>query len=308
MSKYNISPQLKAIENIKLPLNRVVIFLAQRLMKPPKNFFDDDEIEVQKHKIPGFKNDLIEAFVISPKNVKKNAPCLMFYHGGGFVLEASFHHYHFAKTYAKELGAKVIFVRYRLAPKFNFPYPTEDCYASLLWAIENAKSLGIDKHNIGVGGDSAGGNLSAGVCLLARDRKLKVKLKFQKLVYPFLDYTLSSKSNQKYTDTPIWNSTNSQKIKKLVEPNSDKSVIQYASPLHAENFENLPPAYIETAEFDSLHDDGINYAKKLKQAGNVVELNQTKGTVHGYDMVLSAPIVQEAVKKRVDFMKKYFET
>ena len=109
-------------------------------------------------------------------------------------------------------------MKYRLAPKHPFPIPTEDCYEALKWVVENANELGIDKNNIGVGGDSAGGNLSAAMTLMVKDRKLDVNLKFQMLIYPFLDCSLSSSSSKKYIDTPVWNSKLSKQIIPLITP------------------------------------------------------------------------------------------
>ena len=99
-------------------------------------------------------------FVISPKDLPSPAPCLVNFHGGGFVFEGYNSHYQMAMTYAREGRCKVIYVRYRLALKHPFPIPQEDCYAALCWVYDHAEELGIDRERIGVGGDSAGGTLS----------------------------------------------------------------------------------------------------------------------------------------------------
>ena len=130
--------------------------------------------------------------------------------------------------------------------------------------------------------------------------------RFQLLVYPFLDMRNESFSAQKYTDTPMWNSSLTAKVKPLLMPDGEVN-ISYISPVESENLSDLPPAYIETAEFDCLHDDGILYADLLKKEGTAVEVFETKGTMHGYDIALKSPMTLKAVKKRTDYIKKMFE-
>ena len=307
MNKYNISKQFKAISNFKPPVNRFTIFLSKLLLHAPLSMFLDKDLKVKKHKIEAFNKGKIKLYEIYPKNIKNNAPCLIYYHGGGFVMPASPYHYKLACQYAKQLNAKVIFVNYRLAPKYKIPYQVEDSYCALKWTQENAKNLNIDISNIGVGGDSAGGTIAAGVCLITKDRNPENQVKFQMLVYPFLDKSMSSESAKKFTDTPMWNSKLSEKASKLIMPKEDVQNEYYFSPVEAPDFKNLPSAYIETAEFDSLHDDGIKYKELLETSGVKVVLNETKQTMHGFDMILKAQITKDAVKQRINFMKNQFE-
>lgn len=104
----------------------------------------------------------------------------------------------------------------------------------------------------------------------------------------------------------MWNSTLSERIKPMTKVDKNRPDYVYYSPVEAESFEGLPPAYIETAEFDCLHDDGILYAEKLRSAGIEVILNETKGTMHGFDIVQNATETKKALKERIDFMKKNF--
>ena len=143
---------------------------------------------------------------------------------------------------------------------------------------------------------------------MARDRKHPVKFRFQMLPYPFLDARNNSESCKKYTDTPMWNSSLSERIGPMVKVDRDRADYVYYSPVEAESFIGLPPAYIETAEFDCLHDDGILYAKKLRDAGVEVTLNETEGTMHGFDIMQNAPTTKAALAKRIAFMKKVFES
>ena len=104
----------------------------------------------------------------------------------------------------------------------------------------------------------------------------------------------------------MWNSSLSDRIGPMTKVDKDDPGYVYYSPVEAESFEGLPPAYIETAEFDCLHDDGILYAGKLRQAGIEVVLNETEGTMHGFDIVRKAPTTKKVIEARTKFMKEYF--
>ena len=104
----------------------------------------------------------------------------------------------------------------------------------------------------------------------------------------------------------MWNSSLSRRITPMTKADKSQSDYIYYSPVEAGSFEGLPPAYIETAEFDCLHDDGILYAELLRNAGIEVVLNETKGTMHGYDIVQSSPVTKASLGARVHFMKEHF--
>lgn len=274
------------------------------MMKPPRWLWKDKEISVRIETIGGYLGEPIEVFVMEPRNIKTDN-CLVYYHGGGFFFEGAGYHYRNAKAYTLKTPCKVLFVQYRLAPKHPFPIPAEDSYEALKWAYENADRLGISKEKIAIGGDSAGGCLAAAVTQMTRDRRLGIHLRFQLLIYPFVDQSMNSESNRRFTDTPMWNSTLSKQMAGgyIQDPNVENFV--YASPIEG-NCEYLPNAYIETAEFDCLHDDGIKYAEKLRTAGIAVELNETEGTMHGFDIVQKAPTTKMAVAARIAYMQKNF--
>ncbi len=274
------------------------------MMKPPGWLWRDKEISVRREMISGYQSGTIEVFVMEPKNIATEN-CLIYYHGGGFFFETSDSHYRNAKAYALNTPCKVLFVQYRLAPKHPFPIPAEDSFLALKWAYDNAESLGINKEKIAVGGDSAGGCLTAAVTQMVRDRGLDIRFKFQLLIYPFVDQSMSSESNRRFTDTPMWNSTLSKLMTGGYVQNLDVENFVYASPIEGD-CANLPAAYIETAEFDCLHDDGTNYGKKLRDAGVLVEINETKGTMHGFDIVTKAPTTKAAVAARIKYMQKMF--
>ncbi len=306
MSKYPISKEFFPFSHFTPPISEKFLAMAVPNMKTPKFIFKDKELDVVRYEVESYDGEKIEVFLMSPKVLGKNAPCLVYLHGGGFVLAAAGYHYKNVMCYAKEVGCKVLFVNYRLAPKHPHPVFFEDCYAAFCWAYDNAETLGIDNTRMGIGGDSAGSTLAVGVCMMVRDRKHPVKILFQMLPYPFLDARNNSESCKKYTDTPMWNSTLSNRIAPMTKVDKSRRDYVYYSPVEAEKFTVLPPAYIETAEFDCLHDDGILYSEKLRSAGIDVSLNETKGTMHGFDIMQKASTTKSALEARINFMKKWY--
>ena len=305
--KYPISKEFFPFSRFTPPISESFLAMAVPHMKPPRSLFRAKDLSVTRHEVSSYDGTMIECFLLSPKTLTEPSPCLIYLHGGGFVLAAAGYHYQNAMRYAREVGCKVVFVNYRLAPQNPHPFFFEDCYAAMGWVYDNATDLGIAPHRIGIGGDSAGSTLAVGVCMMARDRKHPVRFAFQMLPYPFLDARNNSESCKRYTDTPMWNSTLSHRISPMTKVDPARPDYVYYSPVEAESFEGLPPAYIETAEFDCLHDDGILYAQKLREAGIEVTLNETKGTMHGFDIMQKAEITKAALSERITFMKKVFE-
>lgn len=308
MSKYPINKEYFPFSHITPPIQngRIAGFMGS-MMKPPRWIRHDHEVAVTEKSVTSYDGTEIGVLFFEPYGLEEPTPCLVYYHGGGFVFGASGAHYKVIKQCALEAECKVVFVQYRLAPKNPHPAPSEDCYAALRWTFENAGKLNIDRSRIAVGGDSAGGALAAAACQMARDRGTDMPI-FQLLVYPVTDRRMQTESCKKYTDTPMWNAKLTAKMWKSYIQDENASSIAYASPMEARSFENLPSAYVETAEFDCLHDEGIAYAEVLKGAGITVELNETKGTMHGFDIIRNAPTTKKAVSKRIEYMKSRFHT
>lgn len=306
MAKYKINREFFPFSHFTPPISERALAFAVPLMKVPRFLFGDKALRVRRYEVPSFDGEKIECFLLSPETASDNAPCLVYNHGGGFVLPAAGYHYKNAMYYAKEGKCKVFFVNYRLAPKHPHPVFFEDCYAAACWAYGHAGELGIDPSRMGIGGDSAGAALSVGVIRMAQERSHPLAFLFQMLPYPYLDARGDSRSNQTYTDTPMWNATLSARVWPMVQAKKDTPEYLYFSPLEADSFHGLPPAYIETAEFDCLHDDGILYAQKLRETGTPVVLNETRGTMHGFDIVHRAKTTRAALAARVAFIRQHF--
>ncbi len=305
MPKHQIDRSFFPFSMFSPPFNGAVFAMARAFLQPSLFMGRHKEVQVDRHCITVADGNDIELLLYTPDNLSADAPCLVYCHGGGFVFDAAPYHYQLAYTYAKTVPCKVVMVRYRLVPQVVFPVPLQDCLDAFLWVHKNAKTLGIDETRIAVGGDSAGGALAAGVAQTATKRGFSVAAQF--LVYPVCDRSMNTQSNLTFTDTPMWNSTLSKKMWQLYVPDGNGSAdCGLAAPAEATELDGLPTAYVETAEFDCLRDEGQNYAQRLRQSGCDVTVHQTKGTMHGFDICMKAPETVRAIDCRVKFLQKCF--
>ena len=303
--KYTIDPELYTIAKIKMPGNPKLLPLMNGVIRSFR-CRSDDKVLVKRARFCGYQGDVLSAYVIEPKekeNSDKSMPCLVFFHGGGFMLRASGGHYKIAKEYATRLHCKVVYVDYRLAPQYPFPIPVEDCFATYRWVLMHGKKLGIDKNAIFLGGDSAGGNLAAAVTLMARDRKLPMP-KGVLLIYPVTDRRMNTVSMQNFTDTPVWDAKLSKMMWQCYLGAQEPERVEYASPVEATSFKGFPPTYMEVAEFDCLHDEGVNLYEKIKATGVTTELHEIKGGCHGYETATDSLLVQACMDCRIEWLRK----
>ncbi|WP_217146859.1 alpha/beta hydrolase fold domain-containing protein, partial [Streptomyces sp. AC627_RSS907] len=168
----------------------------------------------------------------------------------------------------------------------------DDAYAVLTWAAQNASELGIDPERIAVGGHSAGAGLAAAVALRARDQRGPA-ISFQLLNEPGLDDRQETWSQRNFTDTPWHNRETLTSVWRYYL--GSQPATPYAAPARAEDLSGLPPAYIATAEFDPVRDEGIEYASRLLRSGVSVELHQWPGTFHGSQAIISAQVSQRQI-------------
>lgn len=233
-------------------------------------------------------------------------PALVFYHGGGFVIGDLETHDGLCRLLANESGACVIAVDYRLAPEHKFPAAVEDAWAALAWIGAHAERLQIDPAKLAVGGDSAGGGLAAIMAQLARDRG-GPRLAFQLLFFPVTDMaadTLSRRTHQErvFLDrrTIGWFYDN------YVPPGTDTRD-PLLSPLYAKNLRGLAPVWLLTAGYDPLHDEGIDYAQRLKRDGVPVTVVDYPDLVHDF-IYLTAILPQagEALRAAANALKRAF--
>ena len=208
-------------------------------------------------------------------------PALIFFHGGGWVIGDLDSHDQACRALANRARCIVVAVDYRLAPEHKFPAAADDAIAATRWIADNGASLGIDAKRLAVGGDSAGGNLSAVVALDARDRG-GPPLVLQILIYPSTDMSMDWPSHDRHAEQlPLRRTTMHWFVAQYLRNDSDKGDWR-ASPLRAGNLAKLPPALVVTAAFDPLCDEGEAYAKALEAAKVQVTLERFAGQIHGF--------------------------
>jgi acetyl esterase len=208
-------------------------------------------------------------------------PCLVFFHGGGWLLGSLDSHDTTCRHFANAASCAVVSVDYRMAPEHKFPAAVDDCAAGTRWAIENAAVLGIDPTRVAVGGDSAGGNLAAVMALMARDGTLP-PLAFQLLIYPSTDLALTSVSARTTTErVPLTSRTMQWFVDHYVRDGGD--LIDWrGSPSRAAALSGTPPALVLTCGCDPLRDEGIAYAQRLEREGVRVTHLHFSDQIHGF--------------------------
>ena len=311
-SKWDIHPDFKNLKRIPVPktLSQVrsiqLIFRRRMHRETSTEHFDVKRIKL---KSSFSQKKEIKTLIYSSKSLSpdEKAPCLYFIHGGAFLLPALPYHYRFARLAAKELRCRVVMPMYDLAPYQVPPIQQEEIFEIYKCLIDTPERFHIDPDKIIVTGDSAGGTLAAALCLMARDRNAHLPLA-QALFYPSLDVRLNTESMKRYTDVPVCNAESIREYYRLCRPEEYYGNNAYRSPIEADSLKGLPAAYIETAEFDALHDDGVAYAKRLESEGCNVVLNETKGTVHAFEMAKNSEITKAILKQRIEFMRNALQT
>jgi len=249
-------------------------------------------LSVANRFIPGPTADL-PVRIYRPTEDKKS-PSLVFFHGGGWVLnfldiyDAALH------RLANQSGSVIISVNYQKSPEHPFPIPFDDCFATLKYVQSHAEEFGIDANLIGVAGDSAGGNLAAAVALKARD--LDIKLAYQLLVYPCTARDFTTKSYIEYATEYGLTTQAMQWFWDQYLRGSDFDQDPYATPATAKTFKKLAPAVIITAQYDPLISDSEDYVAKLKADGVSVIYREFPGMIHGFFAnVAATPSSPEAI-------------
>ena len=299
-----IDPELRKQAHT-YPFNRGVVAAGNvyqqaewHLTKVPK------DIKEETIEIKGFQGLPVKISVFSPAESGNNMPALLYVHGGAFVYKAAVYQKKLALIYAKKTNCRVFFPHYHLAPKYRYPAAYVDVLSLFRYLVSNAGELGIDPERIGLAGDSAGASIAALVCDRWEEEKLKMPC-LQMLVYPVTDARMETDSMKRFTDTPQWDSRANEHMWEYY-CGEDRDLRDKASPMQCALSTEIPKTYIETAQFDCLHDEGLLYAEKLKQAGVDVEINETSGTYHGYDAAIDAQIVRRNINRRISFLRDGF--
>ena len=211
----------------------------------------------------------------------ESIPGVVYFHGGGFIYGDIDNHDPVCRGIAVHGACAVVSVDYRLAPEHRFPAAVEDSIAAVAWVAANGSTLGIDPQQLVVAGDSAGGNLAAVVALAARERA-SPRIAMQVLVYPTTDLLAESESVSRFGEGYLLTRESMRWVKRTYLRDERDAADWRASPLRAADVSRLPPAYVITAGFDPLRDEGEAYAGRLAQAGVPVTTECFEGQVHGF--------------------------
>lgn len=225
----------------------------------------------------------VKLFIMKPEHVTGKPGVILFIHGGVWIVGNFANHKRLLRDMVVGSGQIGVFVEYTPLPQAKFPTQLDQSYAALEWVAKHAGAFGADGSRIAVAGNSVGGNMTAALALMAKDRK-GPKISYQVLLIPATDASVDTESYIKFANDRFLARAFMKYGWDLYAPDAKTRDNPYVSPLRAspEELKNLPPALLITAENDPLRDEGEAYARKLKDAGNVVTAVRYNGTIHDF--------------------------
>ena len=262
---------------------------AQDLMPSP--------IDIEERLIPTPDGEIMVAIYQPPTPAPRGG--LLWIHGGGYIVGSGRNDPH-GIGFAEHTGCAVVSVDYRLAPESTYKESIADCYAALIWMVDNAAELGIDANRIAIGGASAGGGLTAALALYNRDHA-GLDIALQLLIYPMIDDTHDTPSGRAITHPTVWNRAVSLKAWRMYlgADSGAENVSPYAAASRATDLSGLPPAFVTVGAMDLFRDENIAYAQRLMAAGLPAELQVYPGMFHGAEM--AAPNAPLSIRMRTAY-------
>jgi acetyl esterase len=255
--------------------------------------------EVEEHTIPGGPDGTVSITVVKPIAHNGSLPAVVYTHGGGWVLGNFGTHQRLVRDLAAQTGAAFVFVNYPRSPEARYPVAIEQVYATVRWVAQRGAELGLDGSRLAVAGDSVGGNMTAAVTLLAKERG-GPPIRSQALLYPVTDAAFDTGSYERFAEGP-WLTRNAMRwFWDAYLPDATRRSEPIASPLRAtlDQLRGLPPALVITDEADVLRDEGEAYGRKLRQAGVEVTAVRYEGVFHDF-MMLNALAETNAARAAV---------
>ncbi len=242
--------------------------------------------EIEEHTIPGGPNGTISVTVVRPVGRNGNLPTVVYTHGGGWVLGNFATHERLVRDLTDQTGAAFVFVNYPRSPEARYPVAIEQVYATVTWVAERGIELGLDGSRLAVAGDSVGGNMTAAVTLMAKERGGPA-IRYQALLYPVTNAAFDTGTYEQFAEGPWLTRKAMQWFWDAYLPDVSQRSEATASPLQAtlEQLRGLPPALVITDEADVLRDEGEAYSRKLRQAGVDVTSVRYEGVFHDFMML-----------------------
>ena len=224
--------------------------------------------------------------IFSPKKSRsEKTPGMLWIHGGGYCMGSPEQDIWTIREFILENGCTVVAPCYTLATEKPYPAALDDCYQALLWLRDNSADLNVRPNQIFVAGSSAGGGLTAALCIYARDKK-EVSVAYQMPLYPMLDDRMITASSQN-NDGPIWNTKSNSNAWKLYlrDLYQTDNVPVYAAPGRLEDFSDLPPAFTFVGDIEPFYNETVDYMEKMKSAGIPADYKVYHGAYHGFDVL-----------------------
>ena len=256
----------------------------------------NNKVVTEDHQVSvGSENILVRQY--TPLDNAETQNALVYFHGGGWVIGSVETHNELCESLCLKLGFKIFSVDYRLSPEYKYPTPFNDCLAGYNWVVDNSEDLNIKENNISVGGDSAGGNLAAAICLKQQEEGQPLP-KAQLLIYPVTDLQFQTKSIQEdCAEGFMLTKAAMEWFAEQYLESKDSVMDPLVSPLLANSLQGLPSAVVVTAGFDPLRDEGNAYAEELKNSGVKVFHKEYLGYIHGFATMSIIPGVDNALEE-----------
>ncbi|MBW8244798.1 alpha/beta hydrolase [Muricauda oceani] len=242
----------------------------------------------------------VKIYIVRPEGKTGKLPVFMFFHGGGWVLGDFATHKRFVRDLVVYSEVASVFVEYSRSPEVKYPTAINEAYAATKWISEHGNEVNLDGKNLAIAGNSAGGNLTAVVAQMAKDKN-GPKIKFQVLFWPVTNFNVETASYNQYAESRFLTKNMMIWFWDHYLQTKAEGKEKYASPLQAtlEDMKGLPPTLVQTAENDVLRDEGEAYARKLNEAGVPVSLVRMQGMIHDYGLLnplAHLPEVQSALR------------
>lgn len=300
------SPAPPELEKLTPVEARKVLFDAQMAVEFDYSRVDETEKVIQAD---GYE---IKLNLVRPTGTAaEKLPVFLFTHGGGWVLGDYPTHRRMVRDLVLESGAAAVFVNYTPTPDAAYPQQINEIYAALKWVAENGDEINVDGKNLAVVGNSVGGNMTAVMSLMAKE-KGGPQIKYQIMMWPIVDADFETESYKQFGEKRFLSSSLMKWMYDMYIPEPEKRKDIHASPLQAtiEQLKGLPPALIQVAESDILRDEGEAYGRKLDEAGVSVTLTRYDGMIHDFGLLnglAALPPVKSLFVQAGAELKKAFE-